>query len=317
MTASLPAISIITPCLNAASFVAEMVESVRAEPGIAIEHLVMDGGSSDGTLEILARLPHLRVVEEADRGSHDAMNRGLALAGGEIIGFINTDDRYAPRLLAAVAERFAAEPQLDALLGRSYLTARRGKDWRVVAQHPLCRAGGLDLGDLMYGVPCINARFFRRGVFDRIGGFSLQFSFAADRHFLLRLALGGGTSAVLDRPCYFYRRHETSRTLDPDRRNARAIGREHVAIATALIAAGSIGPDARRALGGWLAYEALRAALRGDTEDCTLRLLAALPRGLAGKARALAHRRGTPASEAAPADAEAPPLPRIATQKSK
>lgn len=299
-----PAISIITPCLNAAAFVAEMVESVRAGPGLAVEHLVIDGGSSDGTRERLARYPHLRVVEGADRGSHDAMNRGLALAGGEIIGFINTDDRYAPRLLAAVTERFAAEPALDALLGRSYLLARRGADWRVVAQHPLCRGGGLDLGDLMYGVPCVNARFFRRRILDRLGGFSLRFSFAADRHFLLRLALAGGRSAVLDRPCYFYRIHGGSRTLDPDSGNARAIGHEHIAIARILMASSAIEPAQRRALGGWLAYETLRAALRGAPAPLQPTLLAALPRGLAGKHRARAHRRRTPPVEAALAEIE-------------
>jgi hypothetical protein len=171
-----------------------------------------------------------------------------------------------------------------------------------VAQHPLCRGGGLDLGDLMYGTPCINAWFFRRRVFDRLGGFSLSFSFAADRHFLLRLALSGGRSAVLDRPCYFYRRHVASRTLDPDRSNARAIGREHTAIARALMENAAIAPTARRALGGWLAYKAFRAALRGDAVCfASSIIIGALPRGIAGQLRAVAHRRHTPSvDEASP-----------------
>ena len=286
-----PQFSIITPSLNGARFIAEMVESVRAAaPDVDFEHLVLDGGSTDGTREILARYPHLRVVEGADEGSHDSMNRGLALARGEIIGFINTDDRYAPGILAAIAERFAAEPALDTLLGRAVLMAERGGAWQVLGQYPLGRGGGLDLDDLMYGIPCFNARFFRRRVFDRLGGFDLHFSFAADRHFLLRLALSAVRGAVLDRPCYVYRSHGGSRTLDATRGNAQTICREHSAIAEALLVAGGGGPGRRRALCGWHAYEAARAALRGDPSAVTPALFADLPWGLAGKLRTLARR---------------------------
>jgi glycosyltransferase involved in cell wall biosynthesis len=288
---SAPQLSIITPSLNGARFIAEMVESVTAAgPNIAFEHLILDAGSTDGTREILARYPHLRVVEGADEGSHDAMNRGLALAQGDIIGFINTDDRYTLGILGAVAERFAAEPALDTLLGRAVLLAERGDAWRVLREYPLCRDGGLDLNDLMYGIPCFNARFFRRRVFDRFGGFDLKFSFAADRHFLLRLALSGAHGAVLDRPCYFYRSHGGSRTLDATRGNAQTICREHSAIAAALLVGGGEGPARRRALCGWHAYEAARAALRGDPSGVTPALFADLPRGLAGKLRTLARR---------------------------
>ena len=286
-----PQFSIITPSLNGARFLAEMVESVRAAgPGVAFEHLVLDAGSTDGTREILARYPHLRVVEGADEGSHDAMNRGLALARGEIVGFINTDDRYAPGILGAVAERFAAEPPLDTLMGRAMLIAERGDTWQVLGQYPLCRGGGLDLDDLMYGIPCFNARFFRRRVFAGLGGFDLHFSFAADRHFLLRLALSGARGAVLDRPCYFYRSHGRSRTLDATRSNAQTICREHTAIAEALLVGGGASSARRRALCGWHAYEVARAALRGDPSGVTPALFTDLPWGLAGKLRTLARR---------------------------
>lgn len=295
----MPAISIITPCLNAAAFAAEMAESVAQQSGVGLEHLVMDGGSSDGTPEILARFPHLRIVIGRDAGSHDAMNKGLALAQGEIIGFLNTDDRYAPGLLAEVAARFAAVPTLDALLARSCVLARQDGEWRVAAQHPLCRGGGLDLDDLMYGIPCINARFFRRGVFERVGNFSLDFSFAADRHFLLRLALARGCSETLDRVGYFYRSHDASRTLNREGLRASEIGEEHIAIARALLATPGLAGSARRALAGWRAYEELRAILR-DAGAARWRSAlghaaalrpADLPRGAASKLGALYRRR--------------------------
>lgn len=295
----MPTISIITPCLNAAAFAAEMAESVAQQEGVALEHLVMDGGSSDGTPGILARFPHLGLAIGADRGSHDAMNRGLALARGEIIGFLNSDDRYAPGLLAEVARRFAAAPELDTLLVRSCVLAPQGKGWQVAFQHPLCRGGGLDLDDLMYGIPCINARFFRRRVFERIGDFSLDFSFAADRHFLLRLALAGGRSEALERVGYFYRSHDASRTLNREGLRAVEIGLEHIAIARALLATPGLADKARRALAGWLAYEELRALAR-DAGAARWRPAlahaaalgpASLPRGCLDKLGAIYRRR--------------------------
>lgn len=290
MTSQAPLISIITPCLNAAAFVREMIESVHSQGGPCFEHLVVDGGSSDGTRGILAGYSHLRLIEGPDKGSHDAMNRGLALARGAIVGFINTDDRYAPRLLSEVAERFAAEPEIDAVAGRSYVVTRRGSAWRTVAQHPLCRSGGFDLGDLMYGIPCFNARFYRRSVFDRFGNFALQFSFAADRDFLLRLALAGCKGSVLDRPCYFYRAHDGSRTLNGLHRNTEAITREHIAIATSLLDQ-DVEPAARQALSAWRAYETLSANMREGHLGTGGVRVGDLLRGLGGKLRTVAHRR--------------------------
>jgi glycosyltransferase involved in cell wall biosynthesis len=123
--ATLPFLSLITPCLNARAHIAEMLASVRAQSGVAFEHIVLDAGSTDGTHDLLASCPGIRLVAGPDAGSHDAMNKGIRLARGEIIGFINADDLYAPGILAAVAERFSAEPALESLLGRSLPLRRR------------------------------------------------------------------------------------------------------------------------------------------------------------------------------------------------
>jgi glycosyltransferase involved in cell wall biosynthesis len=291
-----PFLSLITPCLNARGYIAEMLASVRAQSGVAFEHIVLDAGSTDGTRELLASCRDIRLVAEPDAGSHDAMNKGIRLARGEVIAFINTDDLYAPGILAAVAERFAAEPALEALLGRSYLFAEEAGSWRVTATYPLGRRDGFDLAELMYGIPCINARFFRRRVFERAGVFDNDFSFAADRHFLLRLALLRPRGAVLHRPAYFYRRHGASRTLDSAQRNAAALDREHVAIADALLATPQE-PRDRRALEAWRAYERARGALRGAGPAAALigamraGEAAALLHGLAAKLAVIGHRR--------------------------
>ncbi len=112
-------ISVITVCLNAAATIERTLESAEAQQGVAVEHIVIDGGSTDGTLEIVARhrggLAH--VVSERDGGLYEAMNKGLALATGDLAGFLNADDRFAARdVLAGLAET-ALRAGADAVYG--------------------------------------------------------------------------------------------------------------------------------------------------------------------------------------------------------
>jgi glycosyltransferase involved in cell wall biosynthesis len=105
----LPTISIVTPCLNAAGTIEEAVESVRTQGYPHLEHIVVDGGSSDGTLEVLKRL-RVRYVSEPDDGRVEAANKGVALTSGEAVGWLNADDRYEPGALLAVGRAFARDP---------------------------------------------------------------------------------------------------------------------------------------------------------------------------------------------------------------
>lgn len=107
----LPSISIVTPVFNAAATIEEALESVRSQGYPALEHVVVDGGSTDGTVEILERSDGIRFVTEPDSGRVDAVNKGVGMSTGEVIGFLNADDRYEPGALRAVGEALAAEPQ--------------------------------------------------------------------------------------------------------------------------------------------------------------------------------------------------------------
>jgi glycosyltransferase involved in cell wall biosynthesis len=102
----LPTISIITPSYNQGRYIEQTLGSVRDQDLVA-EHIVMDGGSTDGTVAILGRHPHLIWRSEKDDGQADALNKGLALASGEIIGWVNSDDWYVPNILGSVAAHFA------------------------------------------------------------------------------------------------------------------------------------------------------------------------------------------------------------------
>jgi glycosyltransferase involved in cell wall biosynthesis len=106
---SLPLVSIVTPSLNQGRFIEETIRSVRIQDYPRIEHIVLDAGSRDGTLEVLARYPELRWLSEPDAGQTHAINRGFRMAGGEILSWLNADDLLLPGSVTAVVEAFRAD----------------------------------------------------------------------------------------------------------------------------------------------------------------------------------------------------------------
>src|SRR5437868_6909459 len=89
-----PLVSIVTPSLNQARYLREAIESVRGQSYPSIEHIVVDGGSTDGTLDILQECDELRWLSETDTGQSHALNKGFAMAQGEVFGWLNADDAY-------------------------------------------------------------------------------------------------------------------------------------------------------------------------------------------------------------------------------
>src|SRR5688572_28993516 len=112
-----PKISVITPCFNSIGTLRETFESVAAQRYPNLEHLVIDGGSTDGTVELLKHTPGITWLSEKDTGIYDAMNKGIRRATGDIIGILNSDDRYSQGALMKVAQAFAAHPDWGALFG--------------------------------------------------------------------------------------------------------------------------------------------------------------------------------------------------------
>jgi glycosyltransferase involved in cell wall biosynthesis len=106
MRISDPMISIITPSFNQAAYIEQTIQSVLNQNCRRVEHIVVDGGSTDDTVDILKRYPHLIWVSEKDHGQADALTKGLALAKGDIIGWVNSDDYYQDNIFAAVVSHF-------------------------------------------------------------------------------------------------------------------------------------------------------------------------------------------------------------------
>jgi glycosyltransferase involved in cell wall biosynthesis len=209
-------ISVITPCLNRVKLIGATIESVIAQEYPNLEHLIIDGGSTDGTLGLLRSYRHVRVVSEADRGVYDAINKGIRLATGEVVIFLNSDDLLVPGALALSADIFRNA------VGTMMVSAgcqifRSTSDGREIEMHRYDnpREYALSFRNVTIGRPNINARFIRRKVFDQIGTFDPGYAVAADRDFLIRAALQQVPDAPVGKVLYRYRWHAGSLTMNP------------------------------------------------------------------------------------------------------
>jgi glycosyltransferase involved in cell wall biosynthesis len=238
------AISIITPCMNRAELVASAVKSVLSQDRRDVEHIIVDGGSTDGTLEVLRLFSHLRVSSEPDAGMYDALNKGLALAQGEVVGFLNTDDNYVPGAFDAALQAFDTN-KIVAVAGEAiFVDFDSGGVPREAARFRPRSATLLEHATL--GAPSFNAWFFRRSLFESLGRFDSRYRIAGDREFMLRLALSTLDYAVVDSAVYQYRRHSDSLTFGSD--NFESIVAEHVMMTDDYLAHPGLSRQARTSL---------------------------------------------------------------------
>ena len=209
----LPRITIITPSLNRAGLIGQAIDSVIIQGYPDLEHIVMDARSTDGTASVLSRYPHLITRIEPDRGLYDAINNGLRIASGEIIGLLNSDDRYEQGIFSEIGRIFEADENVDVLVGTAGIFESTSSGQDLVDRYPAISVDEL-LDGLIFGAPAINAWFFRRDVFERVGNFDLAYPIGADRDFLIRLYLAGFQPAFTDKILYHYRKHPGSLTIN-------------------------------------------------------------------------------------------------------
>lgn len=179
-------VSIITVCFNAEQYLSDAIGSVSSQDHPLRQHIVIDGGSCDGTLDILqAHSDQLAcVISEPDQGLYDAMNKGIALADGDIIGILNADDYYPDSaVLSQVVTAFEAHPDVDMVFGNVVFVNPADLS-RVTRYYDACtfRPWKLRFG----WMPPHPACFVRSKVFQRFGGYRLDYKIAADYEFFVR-----------------------------------------------------------------------------------------------------------------------------------
>jgi glycosyltransferase involved in cell wall biosynthesis len=183
-------VSIVTVVRNGAATLRRTAESVLSQRGPAVEYLVVDGGSSDGTLDIIRSLEDRIAAWTSgpDAGISDAFNKGIALARGRIVGILNSDDWYAPGAIAT-AVRELERTGADIVCGGMRLWAGGAPSWEVRS-----RDSGLEQA-MTIGHPTV---FARRELYERLGLFRLDFRLAMDYEWLLRASCAGARFAVVD-----------------------------------------------------------------------------------------------------------------------
>lgn len=178
--------SIITVVRNRADTIADAIESVAGQRYPHVAHLVIDGASTDGTMAVVKRYRATLacVVSEPDGGIYDAMNKGLRLAAGDVVGFLNADDLYADSEVIADVGACFSDPGVDAVYGDLVYVSRTDPQ-RVVRYW---RSGDYRPGLFRRGwMPAHPTFFVRRAVYERHGGFDVSFRLQADFELTMRL----------------------------------------------------------------------------------------------------------------------------------
>jgi GT2 family glycosyltransferase len=198
-------ISVITPCLNGAATLETALESVRSQSEHVHEHIVVDGGSTDGSLDLLRDRPGVRWISEPDRGLSDAFNKGAAMATGDFIGWLNADDFYYPDAIALVAQAARRAPTADWVTGRCAVVDHSGAEIRSAIssyKDVLLRHYGYPLL-LVNNFIAAPATFVRRETFLELGGLDERFRYSMDYDLWLRLGRLGPPAVVDERLAAF------------------------------------------------------------------------------------------------------------------
>ncbi|MGB8214533.1 MAG: glycosyltransferase family 2 protein [Anaerolineales bacterium] len=252
--------SIITPCLNRSEFIVEAIESVLAQNYPLMEHIIVDGGSTDGTLDILSRFPHLHVISEPDHGMYDAINKGIRAARGNIIGFLNSDDCYPPDTFISVEQCLRYSPDSEAVIGG----ALTFEDDPHVGRKTLNRIGPYEANDLfnriMQGRGIMNAWFFKRELFNRVGFFTTEYRIAADSEMILRIGISGCSVKALQQVVYHYRHHPDSLTINSNVDRIVEPLSENVHICESFLNNSTITPPIRKNIRRWHTGDTLHLA---------------------------------------------------------
>lgn len=184
--AELPLVSIVTPSYNQVEYLEETIQSILTQDYPLIEYIIIDGGSTDGSLKVIQRyadrLAHW--VSESDLGQTDAINKGFGLATGSIYAWLNSDDTYNPGAVREAVDYLRMHPEVGMVYGSAYYIDGQGER---VGRYP---AKATDYNGLRRGVNtvCQQSMFFRAELWDEVGPLDPSFYYAMDYDLWVRLA---------------------------------------------------------------------------------------------------------------------------------
>ncbi len=194
-------VTVITPSKNSAATIEDTLKSVQLQTYGNIEHIVVDGGSNDGTDRLCSkdRFPRVRFLRSKDRSMYDAINKGLAVSSGEIIAVLNSDDIYADtQVIADVVQAFELSGA-DGLYG-DIVYVKHDDLGKIVRYWRASQGGRRDVQ--MGWMPPHTAFFIKKSIYDRFGGYDIRYRIASDYEMIVRLVHDEGIKTVyLPRLC--------------------------------------------------------------------------------------------------------------------
>lgn len=213
-------VGVVTPTLNAERFLEETLESIYRQRSdlLEIDHVIVDGGSTDRTLEIASRYPSRTVVSTDDQGMYDAVNRGMGMVAGDVVGYINADDEIAPGALASVADALRDHPGAGWVCGRVEYIDAEGETLGTMLPVHLSLRSYLGLG-----WSCIPQQtvWARRSFYDRVGPFDIDYKNCGDYDWYAR-ALRLEHPRILKETIGRFRLHPGQISLDPEKMAAES-----------------------------------------------------------------------------------------------
>ena len=180
-----PKISIITAGYNSEATIRDTMKSVANQSYSNIEHIIIDGKSKDNTLEIVKDYPNVeKIISEEDDGIYDAMNKGINLAGGEIIGILNSDDIYSSNYIIEKVAALFIGSDIDAVYGDLHYVDPKNME-KIVR---VWKSGPFNKDKFLHGwMPPHPTFFVKKSVYDKFGGFNTNLKTSADYELMLRL----------------------------------------------------------------------------------------------------------------------------------
>lgn len=205
---------IVTPTLNAEQYLEAALRSIweQASDLVRVDHVVVDGGSTDRTIEIARRFASRVVIAEDDQGMYDAVNRGMSLVGGDVVGYLNADDEIPPGGLATVAGAFLAHPDVEWLFGKREFIDEAGTPFAWMQPVPFTLRQYVGLG-----WSCVPQEtvWMRRRFFDRLGPFDTTFKNTGDYDMYAR-ARAASQPLILRETLGRFRLHGDQLSFNPD-----------------------------------------------------------------------------------------------------
>ncbi|MFN2214377.1 MAG: glycosyltransferase family 2 protein [Anaerolineales bacterium] len=237
-----PLVSIVTPSFNQASFLEETILSVLNQDHVNLEYIIVDGGSTDGSLDIIQKYADRLAwwVSEPDRGQTDAINKGFAKAKGQIFAWLNSDDTYLEGAVAEAAAYLMSNPDVAAVYGDANLVDEEGA---VIGKFPARQTGYQQLMRGYVHIPQ-QATFFRGDLWHKVGPLDPSFFFAMDYDLWVRLSKEAPL-VYLPRSWANFRLHGDAKSVESDDRCWPEMVRVH-----------------RREGGGRISWLSLKAFLR-------------------------------------------------------